>query len=100
MLTVFAEQLPFAVAKKGTTWKPIDRPNLKEVGVAEGGAEAEDEVALGVFGNGLHDGAVDDDEVLGRRLDVAAVEARVARVEEQRRALQADPVAAPAALPR
>ena len=73
--------------------------DLKEVGVAEGGAQAEDEVALRVLRNGLHDGAVDDDEVFGRRLHVAPV-AGVARVEEQRGALEADPVAAPAALPR
>ena len=73
--------------------------NLEEVGVAEGGAETEDEVALRMLGYGLHDGAIDDDEVFGRRFDVAAV-ARVARVEEERGALEADPVAAPAALPR
>ena len=46
----------------------------------------------------LHDGAVDDDEVLGRGLDGAALP-RVARVEEQRRPLQAHPVALPTALP-
>ena len=71
--------------------------DLEKVGVAESGAETEDEVALRMLGNGLHDGAVDDDQVLGRGLHVAAV-AWIARVEQQRRALQTDPVAAPAAL--
>ena len=46
----------------------------------------------------LHDGSVDDDEVLGRGLDRAALP-RVAGVEEQRGALQAHPVALPPALP-
>lgn len=73
--------------------------DLEEVGVTESRAQAEDEVALRVLRDGLHDGAVDDDEVLGCRLHVATI-ARVARVEEERSALEADPVAAPAALPR
>lgn len=73
--------------------------HLEEIGVPEGGGEAENVVSLGVLGDGLHDGAVDDDEVLGRRLDGASL-ARVARVEEQRGALEAHPVALPAALPR
>ncbi len=47
----------------------------------------------------LHDCPVDDDEVLRRRLHRAAL-AGVARVEEERRPLQADPVALPAALAR
>ena len=46
----------------------------------------------------LHDGPVDDDEVLGRGLDGAALP-RVARVEEERGALQAHPVPLPTALP-
>ena len=46
----------------------------------------------------LHDCAVDDDEVLWRGLDGAALP-RVARVEEQRGPLQAHPVALPTALP-
>lgn len=52
-----------------------------------------------MLGDGLHDGAVHDDEMLGRRLHGAAL-ARVARVEQERRALQTYPVALPAALPR
>lgn len=51
-----------------------------------------------MFGYGLHDGTVDDDEMFGRCLDVASL-ARIARVEEQRRPLEANPVAAPSALP-
>ena len=50
-----------------------------------------------MFRNGLHDGSVHDDQVLGGGLDGPAL-LRVARVEEQRRALQADPVALPAPL--
>jgi hypothetical protein len=73
--------------------------HLEEIGVPEGGREAENVVSLGVLGDGLHDGAVDDDEVLGRRLHRASF-ARVARVEEQRGALEAHPVTLPAALPR
>ena len=72
---------------------------LEQVGVTERRAQAEDVVPLGVFGDGLHDGPVHDDEVFGRRLHRAAL-ARIARVEQQRRALQAHPVALPAALPR
>ena len=49
--------------------------------------------------DGLHDGSVHDDEVLGGGLDGAAF-ARVARVEEQRGALEAHPVALPAPLAR
>ena len=71
--------------------------HLEEVGVPESGGEAEDVVPLGVLWDGLHDGAVDDDEVLGRGLHAAAL-ARVARVEEKGRALKAHPVALPAAL--
>lgn len=52
-----------------------------------------------MFRDGLHNGAIDDDEMFGRGLDGAAL-ARVARVEEQRRALQAHPVALPAAFAR
>ena len=50
-----------------------------------------------MLGDGLHDGPVDDDEVLGRGFDGAAL-ARVARIEQQGGALQAHPVALPAAL--
>ena len=46
----------------------------------------------------LHDCSVDDDEVLRRRLDGASLP-RVARVEEERGALQAHPVTLPPALP-
>lgn len=52
-----------------------------------------------MLGYRLHDGAVDDDQVLGGRLGGPAL-LRLARVEEQGRALQADPVALPAALAR
>ena len=66
--------------------KQKETSHLEEIGVPEGGREAENVVSLGVLGDGLHDGAVDDDEVLGRRLHRASF-ARVARVEEQRGAL-------------
>ena len=33
---------------------------LEEVGVTESRTEAEDEIALWMFGYGLHDGAIDD----------------------------------------
>jgi hypothetical protein len=36
---------------------------LEEVGVSERCAEAEDEITLRVFGDWLHDGTVDDDEM-------------------------------------
>lgn len=52
-----------------------------------------------MLGDGLHDGAVDDDEMLGSSLDAAPL-AGVARVEEQCGPLQAHPVALPTALPR
>jgi hypothetical protein len=51
-----------------------------------------------MLGYGLHDGPVDDDEMLGCGFDVAAL-AGVARVEQERRPFQTDPIAAPAALP-
>ena len=72
---------------------------LEKVRVAERGAQAEDEVALRMLRDGLHDGAVHDDQVFRCRFDVPAL-ARVARVKQERGALQAHPVAAPAALPR
>jgi hypothetical protein len=50
-----------------------------------------------VFRNGLHDGPVHDDQVLGGGFDRPAL-LRVAGVEEQGGALQANPVAFPAAL--
>lgn len=34
---------------------------LEQVGVSESRAQAEDVVTLGVLGNGLHDGSVDND---------------------------------------
>jgi len=43
--------------------------HLEEVGVPEGGGEAENVVSLGVLGDRLHDGAVDDNKVFRRRLD-------------------------------
>ena len=69
---------------------------VEEVGVAEGGRQAEDVVPLGVLGNRLHQTGVDEDEVArtgfddvpAARLAVAAV----AAVEEQGGALQTDPV--------
>jgi hypothetical protein len=74
------------------------RAHLEEVGVPKGGGEAENVVSLGVLGDGLHDGAVDDDEVLGRRL-YGAPFARVAGVKEQGGALETHPVTLPATLP-
>ena len=71
---------------------------LEEIGVAERRAETKDKVSLRMLRNWLHDGTVDDDEMFGRGLDVASL-ARVARVEEQRRPLEAHPVAAPSAFP-
>ena len=73
--------------------------HLEEIRVPERRGETEDVVPLGVLGDCLHDGAVDDDEVLRRRLDRPAL-SRVARVEEEGRALQTDPVALPTALAR
>ena len=39
---------------------------LEEIRIAKGRGQAEDVVPLGVLRNGLHDGPVDDDEVLWR----------------------------------
>jgi hypothetical protein len=71
---------------------------LEEIGISERCAETKDEVTLRMLGYGLHDGPVDDDEMLGCGFDVAAL-AGVARVEQERRPFQTDPIAAPAALP-
>lgn len=49
-----------------------------------------------MFRYGLHDGAVDDDQMFGCGFDVTSL-ARIARIEEQRRPFQADPIAAPSA---
>lgn len=70
---------------------------LEEVGVAESGAQAEYEIPLGMLGDRLHNGAIDDDQMLGRCLNMAPFP-RVARVEEQGGSFQADPVATPASL--
>lgn len=72
---------------------------LEQICVPERRGQAEDEVPFGVLGDGLHDGAVHDDEVLGGGVDGASVPV-VARVEEQRRPLQAHPVPLPAPFPR
>ena len=70
---------------------------LEQVGVSERRAQAEDVVSFRVLGDGLHDGAIHDDQVFGRGLDTPTF-SRVARVEEEGRTLQAHPVAFPAAL--
>lgn len=67
-------------------WLRIQRKhptNLEEEGVAQGVAEAEDEVLLGVLGHGLHDAVLHPHGVLGDagRLDAQAA---VALVEKQR----------------
>lgn len=72
--------------------------SLEQVGVTERRAQAENVVPLGMFRDGLHDGAVHNDEVFGGRLDRATF-ARVARVEQERRPLQTYPVAFPAPFP-
>lgn len=71
--------------------------HLEEISISERCAQAEDEVPLGMFGYWLHDGAIDDDQVLGSGFYVPSL-ARVARVEEQSSPFEADPVSAPAAL--
>ena len=70
---------------------------LEQICVPEGRRQTEDVVPLGVLRDRLHDCAVDDDQVLRSGLHGAAL-AGVARVEQERGALQADPVALPAAL--
>lgn len=72
---------------------------MEEISVPEGGAQTEDVVALGMLRNGLHDRPVNDDQMFGRCLHGTTL-ARVAGIEEQRRTLQAYPIALPAALPR
>jgi hypothetical protein len=57
---------------------------LEKIGISERGAKTKDEVTLRMFGYWLHDGSVDDDEMLGRGFDVATL-SRIARVEEERR---------------
>lgn len=71
--------------------------SLEEVGVTEGRAETKDVIPFGVFWYGLHDGTVDNDEVLGRSFNWTSF-SRVAGVEQERGALQANPVALPATL--
>ena len=70
---------------------------LEEVSISECGWEAEDEISFRVFRDGLHDGPVHDDEVLRGGLHRPAL-LRVARVEQQGGALQANPVAFPSPL--
>ena len=75
---------------------PHRSPDLEQVGISEGSTQAEDVLSFGMFWNRLHDGAVHDDEVFWRLLYAAPL-ARLARVEQQCGALQAHPVALPAA---
>jgi len=85
--------------------KPTQRCNkdthltgrLEEIGIAERRAQTEDVVALGMLGYRLHNCTIHDNQVLGRRLHTPALPG-VARIEEQRGALQAHPVALPAPL--
>jgi hypothetical protein len=70
---------------------------LKQVSITERSAKAKYVIALGMFGNRLHNGAIDDDQMLGRRFNRPTL-ARIARVEQKSCALQAYPVAFPAAL--
>ena len=72
--------------------------HLKEVGVAKGRAQTKDEISLGMFGYGLHDGTIDDDQVLGSSFHVTSL-ARIARIKEQRRPFETNPVTAPSSLP-
>ena len=73
--------------------------HLEEVGVPEGCTEAENVISLWMFRDGLHDGTVHDNEMLGSRLHGAAFPG-IARVKKESGALQTDPVALPASLPR
>ena len=51
-----------------------------------------------MFGYGLHDGTIDDDQVLGSSFHVTSL-ARIARIKEQRRPFETNPVTAPSSLP-
>ena len=76
-------------------WKKVKVfTHLKEVRITKGCAQAEDVVSFWVFRNGLHDGAINDNQVLGRCLDRASF-SRIARIKEQSRAFQTHPIALP-----
>ena len=51
-----------------------------------------------MFGYGLHDGTIDDDQVLRSSFHVTSL-ARIARIKEQRRPFETNPVTAPSSLP-
>lgn len=70
---------------------------LEEIGIAERRTQTEDVVALGMLRYRLHNCTIHDNQVLGRRLHTPALPG-IARIEEQRGALQAHPVALPAPL--
>lgn len=57
--------------------------NLKEEGITQGIAEAEDEVLLGVFRHGLHDAVLHPDRMLGDAVVVYSRSA-IALVEKER----------------
>lgn len=70
---------------------------LEEVRIAERRAQTEDVVPLRVLRDRLHDGTVNDDQMLRSSLDRAAL-TRIARIEQQGGTFQTDPVALPATL--
>lgn len=69
---------------------------LEQIRIAECGAQTENIVASRMLRYGLHNSTVHDNQMLGRRVDGPAL-ARVARIEQQCGALQAHPIALPAA---
>ena len=85
--------------KGDSNFELVVRFYLEEISVSERCAEAEDEITLWVFGYWLHDGPVDDDEMFGCGFNVPSFP-RVARIEQERRSFETDPIAAPASLPR
>jgi len=85
--------------KGDSNFELVVRFYLEEISVSERCAETEDEITLWVFGYWLHDGPVDDDEMFGCGFNVPSFP-RVARIEQERRSFETDPIAAPASLPR
>ena len=72
---------------------------MKEIGITKGCAQAEYVVPLWMFGYRLHNRTVDDYKMFGRRFD-GPILLRLARIEQQRCALETDPVAFPTTLSR
>lgn len=72
---------------------------LEEIGIAERGAKAENVISFRVFGDRLHDGTVDDDQMFWGRLHRSTF-ARIARVKQQGCSFQTYPVTFPTPFPR